>query len=66
MQVSTTLVSMIEEETLSVNWDAAVNPLTEHEAQVRNHILKEYFTPIRIKHWEGTEIKKYHEEMSRK
>lgn len=63
MQVSTTLVSMTDEHMLAKNLRAALNPLTEHEAQVRDYILHKYFGPVGIKHWEGVEIAQYQKEM---
>ena len=58
-QVSTTLVSMIDATTVEKNVDATLNPLTKHELDVQDHIVKNYFTPIKQKHWEGVEVEKY-------
>lgn len=63
MQVSTTLVSMTDEDMLAKNLKAASNPLTEHEAKVRDYILHMYFGPVRVKHWEGVEVAQYRREM---
>lgn len=63
-QVSTTLVSMNDEKTLYKNLQAALDPLTEHEICVRDHILQTYFTPMRVKHWEGVEVAKYREKLN--
>ena len=65
VQVSTTLVSMNDEEILHENLQAALNPLTEHEASVRDYILQTYFTPLKVKHWEGVEVAKYREELNK-
>ena len=62
-QVSTTLVSMNEEEVLLKNLKAALNRLTEHEANVRDYILHNFFDSVGVKHWEGVEVAKYREEM---
>jgi hypothetical protein len=55
---------MNEEETVIKNVDAALNQLTDHEAHVRDHIMHEYFAPLKIKHWEGLEVEKYQQNMS--
>lgn len=63
MQVSTTLVSMTDEHMLAKNLKAALNPLTEHEAKVRDYILHKYFSPVGVNHWEGVEVAQYRKEM---
>lgn len=50
---------MTDEELLHKNLEAALNPLTEHETYVRDYILQTYFTPLKVKHWEGVEVSKY-------
>ena len=66
VQVSTTLVSMNEEETLAKNVKAVLNSLTEHEMQVRDYIMNKHFAPVEVKHWEGVELTKIHEEMNKR
>ena len=65
IQASTTLVSMNEEDIVAKNVKAALNSLTDHEAQVRDHIMQKYFVPLGLKHWEGVEVAEYKEEMKR-
>lgn len=45
--------------------DAVLQPLSEKETTVRDHIVKEYFTPLKQKHWEGVELKDYWQELKR-
>ena len=63
LQVSTTLVSMNDDVTVRKNIDATLNPLTTHEAHIRDYIIKKYFAPLKQKHWEGAEVKKYQQKL---
>ena len=58
-------MSMNEEEILDKNLNAALNPLTEHEAYVMASIQHKFFAPVRLKHWEGVEVSNYQEEMNK-
>ena len=37
------------------NIDAAMHPLTQKEQTVMDEIIRQYFTPLKQKHWEGVE-----------
>ena len=63
MQATTTLVSMVDCGTVDKNMDAVCHPLTEKELEVREYIMKHYFEPIELKHWEGKEVPDYWQEM---
>ena len=65
IQVSTTLVSMLDETTVRKNVDAAINPLTEHETSVRDYIIQKYFKAVECRHWEGVEVEKYQTKMKK-
>ena len=45
--------------------DEVLQPLTEKETDVMNHIVQEYFSPIKQKHWEGSEVRDYWQELKR-
>ena len=64
-QVSTTLVSMTDEETLEKNIKAALNPLGAREAKIKDFIMQHYFLPLKVKHWEGVEIAKYRHKLQK-
>ena len=65
LQVSTTLVSMNDEDTLEKNLQAALNPLGSREVKVRDYIMQHYFLPLKVKHWEGVEITAYKNKMQK-
>lgn len=50
---------MIDAITVEQNVAAALKPLTAHELDVQDYIVKKYFFPIEQKHWEGIEVEKY-------
>ena len=54
-QVTTTLVSMCDRSTVDKNIVAAMCPLTLKEQTVMDEIMKRYFTPLQLTHWEGVE-----------
>ena len=63
IQITTTLVSMNDDVTVRKNIAATLNPLTKHEAHVRDCIIKKYFSPLKQKHWEGVEVEKYQKQL---
>ena len=54
-QVTTTLVSMCDRSTVDRNIEAAMCPLTLKEQTVMDEIVRRYFTPLQLTHWEGAE-----------
>lgn len=54
---------MNDEEIMTRNMEAALNPLTETEIRVRDHIIDKYFKPLQVKHWEGVELAEYRKAM---
>ena len=54
-QVTTTLVSMCDRSTVDRNIEAAMRPLTLKEQTVMDEIMRRYFTPLQLTHWEGVE-----------
>ena len=54
-QVTTTLVSMCDRTTVDKNIEAAMRPLTLKEQTVMDEIMRRYFTPLQLTHWEGVE-----------
>ncbi len=54
-QVTTTLVSMCDRSTVDRNIEAAMRPLTLKEQTVMAEIMRRYFTPLQLTHWEGVE-----------
>ncbi|CAI8030368.1 L-galactose dehydrogenase [Geodia barretti] len=62
-EITTTLVSMNDDVTVGNNIAATLNPLTKHEAHVRDCIIKKYFSPLKQRHWEGVEVEKYKKQL---
>ena len=58
-QVTTTLVSMCDRSTVDRNIEAAMRPLTLKEQTVMDEIIRRYFTPLQLTHWEGVEYQEY-------
>ena len=54
-QVTTTLVSMCDRSTVDRNIEAAMRPLKLKEQTVMDEIMRRYFTPLQLTHWEGAE-----------
>ena len=54
-QVTTTLVSMCDHSTVDRNIEAVMRPLTLKEQTVMDEIMRRYFTPLQLTHWEGVE-----------
>ena len=54
-QVTTTLVSICDRTTVDKNIEAAMCPLTLKEQTVMDEIMRQYFTPLQLTHWEGVE-----------
>ena len=54
---------MNDDVTVGNNIAATLNPLTKHEAHVRDCIIKKYFSPLKQRHWEGVEVEKYKKQL---
>jgi hypothetical protein len=54
-QVMTILVSMCDRSTVDRNIEAAMRPLILKEQTVIDEIMRQYFTPLQLTHWEGVE-----------
>lgn len=50
---------MIDSALIDKNLDAALQPLTDKELEVREIILERFFRPLKVKHWEGREVENY-------
>lgn len=58
-QAVTTLVSMNDNDMVDMNIDAVLTPLTEKEREVMDHMEKNFFRPLKQRHWEGVEPAQY-------
>jgi aryl-alcohol dehydrogenase-like predicted oxidoreductase len=58
-EAATTLVSMCDTEMVDKNIDAAINPLTDHEQEVQEHLINDVFGNLTQRHWEGVELIDY-------
>lgn len=50
---------MNDEEIMNRNVESALVSLTEKEVTVRDYIIRKYFKPLQVKHWEGVELAEY-------
>ena len=63
LQISTTIVGMLEKEIICSNIDALL-PLDDHELEVQEELRKR-FSQLKVCHWEGIEVAKYWSDMKK-
>lgn len=59
VKVTTTLVSMMDENMIRRNCEAVIHPLSVKETEAKEYMRKNYFENITMQHWEGVEVKEY-------
>jgi len=64
LQVSTTIVGMLEKEVIKTNIDALLLPLNDHELEIQEELRKK-FSRLETCHWEGIEVGNYWSEMKK-
>jgi len=48
---------------LDANLSTVYDGLTTDEMEVKQYIIKTFFDPLKVKTWEGVELKKYHDHL---
>lgn len=59
LKVATTLVSMVTQEMVKINFDAVTKPLTKKEIQAKEYVQRNIFDKLHLTHWEEIEVKNY-------
>jgi len=57
--IPTTLVSTAKLSEIQPNIAAVSESLTPSEREVMHYVMKTFFEPLKVKHWEGVELKRY-------